>query len=196
MDSDNFTKLILGELLEFLKSRSTVVMSKIINVLGNRLVSGDSGSKVSEVKYNSIAVFGNRSNIPVLQFCYELEMALSVQGSVARLSSKIVQKKLGKSCMTGGHDYRINSWLGQQEKMSTNSVLFFVSFYNKHKNCTPCSHLPYFYLRITLLTQLVAVNDQPFDKKCPLCCVSIIKTNHRSRDSMLISVLRKIDTVV
>ena len=106
-----------GEILEFLKSRSTVVMSKIISVLGNRLVSGHSGpgADTTSVKYNSIAVFGNRSNVPVLQFCHELELALTAMGSVCRLSSKIVQKKLGKSCLTGGHDYRINAWLGQQE---------------------------------------------------------------------------------
>ena len=106
-----------GELLEFLKSRSSVVMAKIIKVLGNRLVNGDANSVDNNktVKYNSIAVFGNRSNVPVLQFCHELELALSGQGTVCRLNSKIVQKKLGKSALTGGHDYRINSWLGQQE---------------------------------------------------------------------------------
>ena len=109
-----------GELLEFLKSRSKVVMSKIISVLGNRLVNGDNGpgysiSNTNNLKYNSIAVFGNRDSVPVLQFCYELEMSLSAMGSVVRLSSRIVQKKLGKYCLTGGHDYRINSWLGQQE---------------------------------------------------------------------------------
>ena len=114
---DSEVCVIPGELLEFLKSRSNVVMAKIISFLGNRLVNGLSGPGLDtkSVKYNSIAVFGNCLGVPSLQFCHELELALNAMGSVCRLSSKIVQKKLGKSCLKGGHDYRINSWLGQQE---------------------------------------------------------------------------------
>ena len=108
-----------GELLEFLKSRSSVVMAKIITVLGNRLVAGAAGGPggpdTKSVKYNSVAVFGNTAAVPALQFCHELELALGALGSVARLSSRLVRRKLGRSCLTGGHDYRINAWLGQQE---------------------------------------------------------------------------------
>ena len=115
---DSEVCIIPGELLEFLKSRSNVVMAKIISVLGNRLISGEKGLGISEtnqVKYTSVAVFGNTTNVPVLQFCYELEMSFTSMGTVSRLSSKIVQKKLGKSCLKKNQEYRLNSWLGQQE---------------------------------------------------------------------------------
>jgi len=115
--------VIPGQLLEFLKARSMVVMTKLINILGKRLVSGQHlpGDKASEesetptVKYNSIAVFANKLNVPILQFCYELENSLSVNGPVARLSSRIIKAKLGQTALDGGHDYRLNSWLGQQD---------------------------------------------------------------------------------
>ena len=112
-----------GQLLEFLKSRSSVVMSKIIKVLGNRLIHGVESSRTDSVKYNSIAVFGNRDQVPVLQFCHELEMALCGHGSVIRLNSRIVEAKLGRSAVTGGHDYRVNAWLGQQEDRH-NTVIY------------------------------------------------------------------------
>ena len=114
---DSEVCIIPGELLEFLKSRSNVVMAKIISVLGNRLMNGDKGLGISEtnqVKYTSVAVFGNTTNVPVLQFCCELELSFASMGTVSRLSSKIVQKKLG-NCLQRNQEYRLNSWLGQQE---------------------------------------------------------------------------------
>ena len=115
---DSEVCIIPGELLEFLKSRSNVVMAKIISVLGNRLINGDKGLGISEtnqVKYTSVAVFANSTEVPILQFCSELELSFTSMGTVTRLSSKIVQKKLGASCLQRAHEYRLNSWLAQQE---------------------------------------------------------------------------------
>ena len=114
--------VIPSQLLEFLKTRSMVVMAKLINILGNRLISGygigDKKGDVREtpnVKYHSVAIFATRPSVPILQFCYELEHAVSANGPVARLSSKIIKTKLGQTALDGEHDYRINSWLDQQE---------------------------------------------------------------------------------
>jgi lysophospholipid hydrolase len=115
--------VIPSQLLEFLKTRSMVVMTKLINILGNRLMSGHymSGNKADQVdetpnvKYHSVAIFANKTSVPILPFCFELENALSANGPVARLSSKIIKTKLGQTALDGGHDYRLNSWLDQQE---------------------------------------------------------------------------------
>ena len=66
----------------------------------------------------SVAVFPVREDVPALQFCHELEhsLGLAVNGRVCRLNSSLVRARLGKSALTGeNQDYRLNSWLGQQE---------------------------------------------------------------------------------
>ena len=116
-------------LLEFLKSRSMVVMAKLISILGNRLVTGTNapgeegqGEKQVNAKYTSIAVLPSRPSTPSLAFCHELEAALSQAGRVARLSSSIVQTKLGPTALEPNHDYRLNSWLGQQEDRNSSVI--------------------------------------------------------------------------
>ena len=86
-------------LLEFLKSRSMVVMAKLISILGNRLVTGPTApgeesteEKQVNVRYTSVAVVPSRPSTPALAFCLELQAALTAQsGRVARLSSSLVQ---------------------------------------------------------------------------------------------------------
>ena len=73
------------------------------------------GSKSPEVKYQSIAVIGRTEEVPVLAFCHELEQAMLVSGPVSRLSSQVLRAKLGPQALDQPQDYRVNSWLGQQE---------------------------------------------------------------------------------
>jgi len=108
------------QLLDYLKKRCPSVMSKLVTVLGRRLHSANSGDRGSlqstqSHRYNSIAVYPNHPDIPMTAFCLELERSLSSIGSCARLSSTSVLNRFGPDALQPRNEYRINSWLNQQE---------------------------------------------------------------------------------
>jgi lysophospholipid hydrolase len=106
-----------------------VVMAKLIAILGNRLVTGQrTGSEEAEgenqvnARYTSVAVMPSRPSTPSVAFCYELASALGQSGPVARLSSATVLAKLGPTALKPANDYRLNSWLGQQEDRNSSVI--------------------------------------------------------------------------
>lgn len=111
------------QLVDYLKTRYTVVTNKLISILGRRLNSlGESirsdgkESMLQETKcqYNSIAVYPISDDVPITAFCLELEKSLNVIGPSTRLSSNGVVKRFGPDPFRGRYEYRINSWLNQQ----------------------------------------------------------------------------------
>jgi len=108
------------QLLDYLKSSSSKVMSKLVSILGQRLVKLrqglDEGSLMkSNFKYNSVAVFPAGPDVPLTAFCLQLEKSLSVLGPSLRLSSSSIVRKFGEDAFQSRYEYRINSWLNQQE---------------------------------------------------------------------------------
>jgi len=115
--------IVPPQILDFLKTRYTVVTNKLISILGRRLNrSNDFGEtsykgpvEESRFQYNSIAVYPATSDVPITAFCLELERSLNVIGPSTRLSSQTVVKRFGQDPFQGRYEYRINSWLNQQE---------------------------------------------------------------------------------
>ena len=112
--------IVPPQLVDYLKTRYTVVTNKLISILGRRLNSlgdgnEDKGSvQESKYQYNSIAVYPASTDVPITAFCLELEKSLNVIGPSTRLSSSGIAKKFGPDPFQGRYEYRINSWLNQQ----------------------------------------------------------------------------------
>jgi len=121
--------LIPAQTVTFLKSRCHAVLAKLVTFLGDRLTSGpiqglpvSNQDKPPAVKYSTIAVFPTSHLVPITAFCLELEHSLSVSGPVVRLSSSDILAKLGPTALDAGHEYRLTSWLCQQEDRNSTVI--------------------------------------------------------------------------
>ncbi len=111
---------IPANLLNLLKSRYSVVVTRLISLLGNRILAGNKTKvhkdKKDTMSFTTVALFSSSPvSIPLTAFTMELVYALTACGHVTRLSSDIVRSKLGESAFEPGHEYRLNAFLGQQE---------------------------------------------------------------------------------
>ena len=125
-----------ANLLNLLKQKYPVVVSKLISLLGHRLLGtwsgGGSGSashhgrssrsKVSEKdsfqsSYTTVALFPSSPSVPLTAFAMELCHTLSACGQIKRISSDVVRDKFGAGAFDSGgtHDFRLNAWLGMME---------------------------------------------------------------------------------
>ena len=108
------------------------MVTRLIHLLGQRIL-GSLGSR-SAVSYSStlaelpnieprsavtnlstVAVLPASDSVPLSSFTLELQYALSAVGRTLRLSSDIVQSRLGAAAFDPVNDYRLSSWLSQQE---------------------------------------------------------------------------------
>ncbi|QQP35889.1 Uncharacterized protein FKW44_020827, partial [Caligus rogercresseyi] len=106
-----------GQLLHLLKTRYPVVVSKLISLLGKRLIGTWSigpGRTIGTKKplnessqFTTVALFA--------AFAYELTHALTLLGSVTHISSSIIYDRFGPSALDSNNEFRLTSWLGQQE---------------------------------------------------------------------------------
>jgi len=112
------------------------VVTRLIHLLGHRIL-GSLGSQnpaaggrtmmtLSEhpnvdprptvTNLASVAVLPAASDgVPLSTFTLELQHALNAIGPTLRLSSDLVQLRLGSTALDPVNDYRLSSWLGQQE---------------------------------------------------------------------------------
>ncbi|XP_023346328.1 neuropathy target esterase sws [Eurytemora carolleeae] len=112
--------MVPPQLLEYLKSRCSTVMSKLVSILGRRLVTMRSGEDQGSLagnkfKYNSVAVYPSSPDIPTSAFCLLLEKSLTLLGPSTRLSSEQILQRFGPEALKPRYEYRLNSWLNQQE---------------------------------------------------------------------------------
>jgi len=63
----------------------------------------------------TVAMLPASDSVPLSTFTLELQHALNAIGPTMRLSSDLVQLRLGSSALDPVNDYRLSSWLGQQE---------------------------------------------------------------------------------
>lgn len=113
-------------LLNAIKLKYPVVLTKLIQLLGHRIlgswqqIPGHPGppkleSKPSHVNFSTVAVLGVTDDVPLSAFTYELIHSLSNIGHALRLTSDYMKQLLGHSILDGANEYKLNSWLAQQE---------------------------------------------------------------------------------
>ncbi|XP_053677884.1 neuropathy target esterase sws [Anopheles nili] len=117
-------------LFNAIKFKYPIVVTQLISLLSHRIlgsmrsrpistssftsVSFDTNQQIQH-RYSTVAIVAVSDDVPMSPFTYELYHSLSTIGSTVRLTSEIVRKALGSSIMEPPNEYRLTSWLGQQE---------------------------------------------------------------------------------
>ncbi|XP_022356671.1 patatin-like phospholipase domain-containing protein 7 [Enhydra lutris kenyoni] len=125
-------KLPAGALTS-IKRRYPQVVTRLIHLLGEKILGSlqqgtatghqfglhaasskwDSGNPASNL--STVAVMPVSEDVPLTAFALELKHALSAVGPVLLLASDNVKQRLGSAALDSIHEYRLSSWLGQQE---------------------------------------------------------------------------------
>ncbi|XP_052757795.1 neuropathy target esterase sws isoform X1 [Galleria mellonella] len=114
-------------LFNAIKLRFPVVVTRLINLLGHRILgswqkptAGLGGpatfeSRPSQHNFSTVAVVPVSEDVPLTAFTYELYHSLCAIGPTVRLTSDVIRKLLGLTIMDPNNEYRLSSWLAQQE---------------------------------------------------------------------------------
>ncbi|XP_011140615.1 neuropathy target esterase sws isoform X3 [Harpegnathos saltator] len=120
-------------LFNVIKLRYPIVVTRLINLLGHRILgtwqqahtknySNDTqraaatvDARPAQVNFSTVAIVPVSDDVPLTAFTYELYHSLCAIGPCLRLTSEVVRKTLGTSIMEPANEYRLTSWLGQQE---------------------------------------------------------------------------------
>ncbi|CAH0722214.1 unnamed protein product, partial [Brenthis ino] len=114
-------------LFNAIKLRFPVVVTRLINLLGHRILgswqkptAGLAGaaameSRPSQHNFSTVAVVPVSDDVPLTAFTYELYHSLCAIGPTVRLTSDVIRKLLGLTIMDPNNEYRLSSWLAQQE---------------------------------------------------------------------------------
>ncbi|KAK3514878.1 hypothetical protein QTP70_033814, partial [Hemibagrus guttatus] len=127
-------KLPEGALIS-IKRKYPQVVTRLIHLLGQKIlgnmqqVSGplsahglglpssgskwDAGNPVSNL--STVSILPVSDDVPMTAFALELQHALSAIGPTLLLTSDIIKQRLGAAALDSVHEYRLSSWLGQQE---------------------------------------------------------------------------------
>uniref|UniRef100_A0A2I3RWT3 lysophospholipase n=1 Tax=Pan troglodytes TaxID=9598 RepID=A0A2I3RWT3_PANTR len=125
-------KLPAGALTS-IKRRYPQVVTRLIHLLGEKILGSlqqgpvtghqlglptegskwDSGNPA--VNLSTVAVMPVSEEVPLTAFALELEHALSAIGLTLLLTSDNIKRRLGSAALDSVHEYRLSSWLGQQE---------------------------------------------------------------------------------
>ncbi|XP_036384106.1 patatin-like phospholipase domain-containing protein 7a isoform X1 [Megalops cyprinoides] len=118
--------------LSSIKRRYPQVVTRLIHLLGEKIlqqVNGplsarslslhtssskwDTGNPASNL--STVAILPVSEEVPLTAFTLELQHALSAIGPTLLLTSDIIKQRLGSAALDSVHEYRLSSWLGQQE---------------------------------------------------------------------------------
>ncbi|XP_061383051.1 neuropathy target esterase sws isoform X8 [Danaus plexippus] len=113
-------------LFNAIKLRFPVVVTRLINLLGHRILGswqkptrglGTAAieSRPSQHNFSTVAVVPVSDDVPLTAFTYELYHSLCAIGPTVRLTSDVIRKLLGLTIMDPNNEYRLSSWLAQQE---------------------------------------------------------------------------------
>ncbi|XP_054440072.1 patatin-like phospholipase domain-containing protein 7 isoform X2 [Pteronotus mesoamericanus] len=125
-------KLPAGALTS-IKRRHPQVVTRLIHLLGEKILGSlqqgtapghqfglhsagskwDSGNPASNL--STVAVLPASEDVPLTAFALELKHALSAIGPALLLTSDNIKQRLGSAALDSTHEYRLSSWLGQQE---------------------------------------------------------------------------------
>ncbi|XP_026806457.1 neuropathy target esterase sws isoform X4 [Rhopalosiphum maidis] len=110
-------------LFNAIKKRFPGVVSTLINLLGHRIlgtwqkptISKTLDTRPTQSNFSTIAIVPISDDVPLTSFTYELYHSLCSIRSTLRLTSEFVRSMLGKSIMDLNNEYRLTTWLAQQE---------------------------------------------------------------------------------
>ncbi|XP_022223777.2 LOW QUALITY PROTEIN: neuropathy target esterase sws [Drosophila obscura] len=113
-------------LFNAIKLRYPIVVTKLISFLSHRFLgsmqarpTGAPGAPVEANpvthKYSTVALVPITDDVPLTPFTYELYHSLCAIGPVLRLTSDLARKQLGSNIFEAANEYRLTSWLAQQE---------------------------------------------------------------------------------
>ncbi|KAM6170165.1 patatin-like phospholipase domain-containing protein 7 [Rhynchocyon petersi] len=107
------TRLIhlLGEkILGSLQQGTTAGHQHGLPMMGSQWDMGNPASNLS-----TVAIMPVSEDVPLPAFALELQHALRAIGPVLLLTSDNIKQRLGSAALDSVHEYRLSSWLGQQE---------------------------------------------------------------------------------
>ncbi|KAJ8285698.1 hypothetical protein GJAV_G00029910 [Gymnothorax javanicus] len=121
--------------LRSIKRKYPQVVTRLIHLLGQKILGNlqqvngplsarglalhtpsskwDSGNPASNL--STVAILPVSEEVPLTAFTLELQHALSAIGPTLLLTSGIIKQRLGAAALDSVHEYRLSSWLGQQE---------------------------------------------------------------------------------
>ncbi|CAL9683712.1 unnamed protein product [Knipowitschia caucasica] len=116
--------------LSSIKRKFPQVVTRLIHLLGEKIlrqVNGpltsrslalpgskwDAGNQASNL--STVAVLPVSEEVPLTAFTLELQHALVAIGPTLLLTSDTIKQRLGGTALDSVHEYRLSSWLGQQE---------------------------------------------------------------------------------
>ncbi|XP_067640020.1 neuropathy target esterase sws isoform X2 [Eurosta solidaginis] len=112
-------------LFNAIKLRYPIVVTKLISLLSHRILGTMQTRYASTAapleanpvthKYSTVAVVPVSDDVPMTAFTYELYHSLCAIGPTLRLTSETVRKQLGMHIFEPSNEYRMTSWLAQQE---------------------------------------------------------------------------------
>lgn len=120
---------IPDEMLNLIKKKHPQVVTRLIHLLGQRILGSlgnqtrysalsdqiDIDSKNTVGNLATVAMVAVNDRVPLQTFTLELQNSLNAIGPTLRLNSEVVMNKLGKGAFDAMNEYRLSSWLGQQE---------------------------------------------------------------------------------
>ncbi|XP_017113160.1 neuropathy target esterase sws isoform X1 [Drosophila elegans] len=133
-------------LFNAIKLRYPIVVTKLISFLSHRFLgsmqtrsgSGAPGAPVEANpvthKYSTVALVPITDEVPLTTFTYELYHSLCAIGPVLRLTSDVVRKQLGPNIFEAANEYRLTSWLAQQEDRNI------ITLYQCDSSLSPWTH--------------------------------------------------------
>ncbi|XP_048367996.1 patatin-like phospholipase domain-containing protein 7 isoform X3 [Sphaerodactylus townsendi] len=118
--------------LTSIKRKFPQVVTRLIHLLGEKILGSlqqgghplglhtsgskwDAGNPVSNL--STVAIMPVSEDVPLATFTLELKHALSAIGPALLLTSDNIKQQLGSAALDSIHEYRLSSWLGQQEDM-------------------------------------------------------------------------------
>ncbi|KAM7018909.1 patatin-like phospholipase domain-containing protein 7 isoform 1-T1 [Tautogolabrus adspersus] len=121
--------------LNSIKRRYPQVVTRLIHLLGQKILGNmqqvngplaarslglhtptskwDAGNPASNL--STVAILPVSEEVPLTAFTLELQHALSGIGPTLLLTSDSIKQRLGSAALDSVHEYRLSSWLGQQE---------------------------------------------------------------------------------
>ncbi|KAM6965354.1 patatin-like phospholipase domain-containing protein 7 [Aplochiton taeniatus] len=121
--------------LNSIKRRYPQVVTRLIHLLGQKILGNmqqvngplavrgmglqnpsskwDSGNPASNL--STVTILPVSEEVPLTAFTLELQHALSAIGPALLLTSDTIKQRLGSAALDSVHEYRLSSWLGQQE---------------------------------------------------------------------------------
>lgn len=110
-------------LFNAIKLRFPIVVTRLINLLGHRILGSWQKPSIGPTvdtrppqnNFSTVAIVPVSDDVPLTAFTYELYHSLCAIGPTIRLTSEVIRKTLGASIMDPSNEYRLTSWLAQQE---------------------------------------------------------------------------------